>query len=599
MPDIDDLELEINENDASCDMSKLPKSRGEFKRSIAGILVALTLFSGSLIGPTTAYAAELDTPPSQSQDIDDENSVIEIPEEHAWEVADMCGKEIGEPITIKDLKEVKDSFVSITALTDSNLEWINYLGQVDYLSIIIRADNTEMLRKIESIPGVENLSLISMDDTHELNEEDFAFIKNTPQLKGLSISGLKIHPGFIESLQNLKVLTLFADENIDIDFRKLTNLDELDLSISDPYDIAIDFTKEEYDLLKNSGVKIEFHSDEFEKMYLEISEKLDNIARSLPVDKDSTDREKLDAILVYVLEKLDYDSDVANLLFLGEDTSHLSKTFYENGALYGALEKDSAICGNYAALTGALAKRIGLESYYAVSNDHAWNIIEIDGEQYYVDSTWLDSSGLREQTTTSGITESGQYYTQTTFTSIPAEQAIKDGRQDELEWYMEDPTNLPESKEHKESHDIINLPSYIKLVPIKTEESQEETITENENIEIEETKPIEKETPTIEETESIKITKEDKFELHVGDKMWIVSGAVAFGVLSGIGGIVAVKKKKKEEERKRRQRQTNLDDMFYPYDTSITSYGGDADPFADDFFEQPPTTKKGNKRGRR
>ena len=71
MPNEDELELETNENDASCDTREMPKSRWNFKRSIAGLLVGFALFSGSVLGPTEVYAAEMDNPPSQSQNIDD------------------------------------------------------------------------------------------------------------------------------------------------------------------------------------------------------------------------------------------------------------------------------------------------------------------------------------------------------------------------------------------------------------------------------------------------------------------------------------------------------------------------------------------------
>lgn len=614
MPNIDELELEINPNDASCDTRQIPKNKDLFKRSIAGLLVGLTLFSGSVLGPTVAHAAEIGNPPSQSQGIDDENRVINIPEEHAWEVADLCGKEVGEPITIKDLKSVKDSYVSITAVDGCNLEWIKYLGDVEYLSIILRSENTEMFRQIDSLSGVRNLALTSIYENHELNATDFAFLKNSPKLTGLSISGLNVPPGVVEELKNIRDLSLYLGENIDIDFSQLTHLDSLDFSISGPYDIAIDFTKEEYDILKKAGVKIEFHSDEYEQMYLKICEKLDEIVSSLPVDKMSSDQEKLDAILVYVLENLEYDEVVSQLLIAGQETNDVSKTFYINGALYGALEKDSAICGNYAALTGALAERLELESYYAVSEDHAWNIIEIDGVQYYVDATWLDGKSLYETKTESGITEDGRQYFQTTYTPIPSEQAIRDGRQDELEWYMEDPTNYPDSNDHPESHEIENLPSYIKLVPIKTEEKEPEvTVSPTENQDIEETKPTENQDVAetkpnvdvpVDETEPIKLTEDDKVELHVGDKKWIVPAAVGIGVLAGLGGVIAVKKKKeKEEARRRRMRQTDLDSMFSPYGTT-TSYGGYqdySDPFSDDFFEQPTSNrnkKSGRKRGK-
>ena len=71
----------------------------------------------------------------------------------------------------------------------------------------------------------------------------------------------------------------------------------------------------------------------------------------------------MNKILIYVLENCIYDPDVKN------NTSDDILSFYEGGKLYGALEKDTQICGNYSALVCALCKRVNLKANYIVDNN--------------------------------------------------------------------------------------------------------------------------------------------------------------------------------------------------------------------------------------
>ena len=160
------------------------------------------------------------------------------------------------------------------------------------------------------------------------------------------------------------------------------------------------------------------------------------------IEKESTDREKLDAILLYVLNNLTYDPTIATLSPLELESTNIASEFYQNGLLYAALEKETAICGNYTALVEALSDRLGnpKDSFYMTSNTHAWNLMNIDGELYYVDSTWLDDFS---------------------FITIPK---IESGNGEQVTWYTEEPnsshiTLLDPSGAHIPA---VNVPDYMK-----------------------------------------------------------------------------------------------------------------------------------------
>lgn len=575
---MDDLELELNKNDASIDTTQIPNYRRNIKRSIAGLLTFFTLFSGSVVGPTIANAAE-ESPSystSQSYDSEDLDKVVEIPEAYQNEVAYMCKKEVGEPITVGDLRNVNESYLSLIVLNDYSLEWLNYLSGVDSLDLIVRREDTKVFREIKKLSGITNLGISTYYKSLDLTSEDFSFLSESTDITSLRLYGYNIEPGLLEGLTHLKKLSLMTDGNYETDFTKLTFLDELDFSLADPYDVAIDLTKKEYDILKDAGVNITFDSQEELATYIKVNEKLEKIIAELGVDEKSSDTEKLNAILVYVLENLTYDQEIKYLVDNNLDYTEAAKLFYQGGALYGALEMDTAICGNYAALTNALAERLGLDTYYLTSSNHAWSLVEVEGEQYYVDSTWLDGSGLRIEEEVSGYTPDGHYYEGINSRVIPAEDAIKTGQTEGLNWYMEDPTNYPDSTSNPESHEVENLPSFIQLKPIKNNNLQVQTQTETytEETTSKEQESVIRETESIvDKEEPIKITEEDEFELTIGNKKWIIGGAVAVGVLAGLGGAVAINKKKKEEERRRRiRRQNELTDMTR-YDSFGGSYG--------------------------
>lgn len=65
-------------------------------------------------------------------------------------------------------------------------------------------------------------------------------------------------------------------------------------------------------------------------------------------------------------------------------------------SLYCTMIEEHGVCHDYAMTFGYLTAKMGFETYYvhgygsATLDDHAWNIIKLDGNYYHVDCTWDD-----------------------------------------------------------------------------------------------------------------------------------------------------------------------------------------------------------------
>ena len=65
---------------------------------------------------------------------------------------------------------------------------------------------------------------------------------------------------------------------------------------------------------------------------------------------------------------------------------------------YHALVEGDAVCQGYALAYIALCREAGLEASYISSSDldHGWNLVKMNGKNYYVDCTWDDPTGCWE-----------------------------------------------------------------------------------------------------------------------------------------------------------------------------------------------------------
>jgi hypothetical protein len=291
-------------------------------------------------------------------------------------------------------------------------------------------------------------------------------------------------------------------------------LDSLSLN-GKPYDIAIYFSSDIIDELKSNGVTI--IADNLQKIE-DIDRQIDDIVTSLNVDENATEQEKLNAVLTYVLTEFSYDPEIADLLARGEE--HDSSAFYEEGALDAAMTNETQICGNYAAMTTALLRRLGVEVYSLTSTEHdsvnhAWNAVKIGDYYYFVDACWLDNDYTPE-------------YFANNYTRVIGN----------LTWYLVDPTDANEI-DSSGMHDMQYIPYGLEIQEIPDEIEDEVKYRNVEDI------------------------SDKEFEVTINGKIITVSAAAFVGVLSalGIGKLVYDKK-----ERERRRRYSS------PYDISGRRY---------------------------
>ena len=162
----------------------------------------------------------------------------------------------------------------------------------------------------------------------------------------------------------------------ELDFLKSLTVDKNDVS---PYDTVIYFSTEDKNYLESKGISIETG-----KKVDEINSRLDVINSMLGIEENDLDLVKYKKISSYVIKKL-YYGDV--------DEELGAKPFYQGGQLYGALEGNGSICGNYAALVESLCLRNNIDAYILTSGKygrHAWNLVKIANKYYHSDITNVD-----------------------------------------------------------------------------------------------------------------------------------------------------------------------------------------------------------------
>lgn len=348
----------------------------------------------------------------------------------------------------------------------SSFDWVKYFPNINDLTITFATTDNSILKDIDKIKELKKLDNLHLktDCNISITNENFSFLRDCLELKNLDIDGLSIEEGVLESLNNLEKLSLNSFRRIsnviDTDYSKLTFLKELNFKSSRPYDIPIYFSLDDYKILTLNGVSVTSEVDGCIDKVVEVNMELDHIVQQLNIDSDDSEIDKFNKVLVYILDSLEYDDDVSLATKVEQDNlKELASGFYSDGLLYGALNGDSAICGNYAALFAALSNRVGLHSYYLSNNKHAWNLVEINGENYFTDATWMDDASLRID-----------YYGFPSSCSkiIDAQTIIDRELTDYLDWYMVDPSNF-ESLDYDEEHVASNLPSYVNIVPVSSD----------------------------------------------------------------------------------------------------------------------------------
>lgn len=116
-----------------------------------------------------------------------------------------------------------------------------------------------------------------------------------------------------------------------------------------------------------------------------------------------------------IVDLIDYDTLTLNEEHAGRISSDAPDDIR---SIYGVFVDKKAVCAGYAKAYQFLLNRMGIECTYVVGKcheggSHAWNLIKLEGDYYYVDVTWGDSSNT-DKSMNSGRGISYDYFCITT-----------------------------------------------------------------------------------------------------------------------------------------------------------------------------------------
>lgn len=127
------------------------------------------------------------------------------------------------------------------------------------------------------------------------------------------------------------------------------------------------------------------YSNDREKYINELDEKVTEIAGMAKKYDSKFDQVKF--VHDYLCKNIEYDYDV---LELPTDDFYSEKCRFSHSA-YGALVKNKCVCSGYSKGFQIVMNRLGYDCAYIIGyagGGHAWNLLKIDGEYYWMDLTW-------------------------------------------------------------------------------------------------------------------------------------------------------------------------------------------------------------------
>ena len=348
------------------------KNKLSLKKVIKSGIILTMLFYGN----TSVYSKSFNEEQTEEKDrlyYINNDQILE-------EIEEKTGKKniIRNIIDTKDLRDINE--LELYELTEKdNLSFINYCDNLD--SLVLTGRNI-VIKNINKLDNVKKLSISEINI--DLGEINFDNNSTTEEIE-LNCNTI-YNVDLLYNLKNLKKLTIYVTSDINIDLSRFKTLDELVL-IGGENEIPIYLSNELLKDLRKNGVNVKIKDYGNNSTEYKVKQKsliIDKVVEELRINNNSTDQEKLDAILNYTISRFeyapnDYDYD-----------KNMYKDLYKDGYLNAFYNYDFGICGNYSAVFNALANRVGLESYLLENNKHAWNLVKLDGIYYYIDTTNID-----------------------------------------------------------------------------------------------------------------------------------------------------------------------------------------------------------------
>ncbi|MDP2814328.1 MAG: transglutaminase domain-containing protein [Erysipelotrichaceae bacterium] len=196
------------------------------------------------------------------------------------------------------------------------------------------------------------------------------------------------------SISSEQELALLLYKNYEIGVLEVPYISEADISLQRVY-LYLDTLMVSPFSLKQGIIEYKTAgSVQYKTMYIRIEPdekyaedvlKMSNAVINSLIDDSMSDTEKIEVIHDYLVKTIVYDESVLQL-DLSKYIDHPSFT------AYGALNLKIAVCSGYARAFLQIMRLLDIKTgiVSAQSIQHAWNIVEIDGEWLYLDATWND-----------------------------------------------------------------------------------------------------------------------------------------------------------------------------------------------------------------
>lgn len=117
-----------------------------------------------------------------------------------------------------------------------------------------------------------------------------------------------------------------------------------------------------------------------------INSKVDLIIKEI-ITPSMSIKDKIKAVHDYIINNSKYDSA----------RSDKKESIYKSNTAYGTLLQGYGICGGYSDAMKIFLDRFGVNNYKISSENHVWNLVNIDNAWYHLDLTWDDPVVKDEQ----------------------------------------------------------------------------------------------------------------------------------------------------------------------------------------------------------
>ncbi|MDE6665118.1 MAG: leucine-rich repeat protein, partial [Ruminococcus sp.] len=239
------------------------------------------------------------------------------------------------------------------------------------LEEIVFSDNVDLELSMDSLGYCTSLKELTLNGKIRVNSNA---CRGCDSLEKITLSGdVKLYSNSFTNNRSLTDIIIDTDKTIEgnafNDCSSLMNINSVPVFDTETKQFSSemsDFVMNNFNSADNVGfinMYIQARTDEFIDEY---------------IDSTMNDMQKIKAVHDWICNNVHYDYETTK-----ERKNHNDASVFMN---------DSSVCEGYAKCYNILLNAAGIETYYVMSENHAWNVIRLGGHYFHSDTTWDDSN---------------------------------------------------------------------------------------------------------------------------------------------------------------------------------------------------------------